>query len=376
MQLRSQRLTAFSAFLLVAAAGLPTIAGQPVEQSPAAETPIAEMPVVVPEEVPAHEVGISPESRVIVTLRSGRRFLGTVDPRTGNPQTGNPRADSPRADDPSSGGEPAPEGRLWMRFELGGAVILRPIAWSRVVSITDEQGRPIGVDRLGELVGRWKEQDPDWERRLAIDSVADDTTKHESTASRRQPLADARRGPVRADASRVVRAAWSASALAAAHSSRGPARARGFHFEAYLANWDGDVEADGLMAIVRPFDADGRSISLSGTLAVELIGRHDSVSEGPTPFPTIGRWTVRIERHQFVRGAVVVKLPLQSVHPQFDTWVATHGVLHARLTAAGHGSFDRTLSHLRIRPFSGNRDRLELLTGERFFPSERTGRNQ
>jgi hypothetical protein len=39
----------------------------------------------------------------------------------------------------------------------------------------------------------------------------------------------------------------------------------------------------------------------------------------------------------------------------------------------GQGTFETTESLLRIRPYSAVRDQLQLSTGRRFFPRERTG---
>jgi len=73
-------------------------------------------------------------------------------------------------------------------------------------------------------------------------------------------------------------------------------------------------------------------------------------------------------------SGAVYRLPFQAVHPEFDTDWAAHGLVHVRLTVPGHGVFEASQEVVRIRAFSPIRDELEMSTGRRFFPIERTGR--
>jgi len=297
---------------------------------------------------------LEPESRVIVTLQSGRRFLGSVDPKT----------DAVTAGD--TGEHP---GRLWMRFEHGRAVILRPIAWSRVVEVVTEDGEPIQTARLRQLVAQWKRDDPTWQENKAIRAASSSSTPTAASIAR-----GFSNSPV-APTTHVASQPQGSGPLMERHNFTDH-KAAGFSFDCYAANWDGDVELDGLVIRVTPFDRASRPVPLDGTLEVNLIGRQDSVVEGPRPFPRIGRWVRRVEPGDFNGGGATYRLPFQAVHPQFDTEIAPYAVVHARLTAAGHGSFDVSRNGVRLRPFSRNRDRLELITGERFFPLERNGRHQ
>jgi hypothetical protein len=69
-------------------------------------------------------------------------------------------------------------------------------------------------------------------------------------------------------------------------------------------------------------------------------------------------------------------LPFGAVHPEFDSdWLASPlGLVHVRLVAPGHGTFDSSRDAVRIRPWAPNRDQLELNTNRRFVPTEAVGR--
>ena len=140
-----------------------------------------------------------------------------------------------------------------------------------------------------------------------------------------------------------------------------------------MANWDGDVEADGLLVHVYPLDDSGGVVPARGTLRFELIGQRDDVFGPPQPFTTLGQWSQQMRVEDFGPRGAVYRLPFQGVHPEFDLTVAPYGALHARLSVPGQGTFETTESLLRIRPYSAVRDELQLSTGRRFFPQERTG---
>jgi len=143
--------------------------------------------------------------------------------------------------------------------------------------------------------------------------------------------------------------------------------------EAAVANWDGDVEADGLLVHVYPLDDTGGVVPARGTLQFELIGQRDDVFGPPQPFTTLGQWSYQVRAEDFGPRGAIYRLPFQGVHPEFDLTVAPYGALHARLSVPGQGTFETTESLLRIRPYSAVRDELQLSTGRRFFPQERTG---
>ena len=74
------------------------------------------------------------------------------------------------------------------------------------------------------------------------------------------------------------------------------------------------------------------------------------------------------------RGGLVLKLPFQGTHPEFDREIDPFGVVHVRMTIAGHGVFEASSAMVRLRPYSSPRDNQQQLRGRRFFYQETTGR--
>lgn len=247
--------------------------------------------------------------RVEVLLADGRTFSGQLDPQTGD-----------RA--------------LWLRSAYGRALVRRPVAWDRIAGVTVD-GR------------RWTAADF---RPVALNFVA--------SASAPPPQ------PGRPYDSRPI-----AEPLPAPQPAAAP-RIVAITVDAWIANWDADVEADGLVLAVTALDHHGRPVDIAGTLAVELIGARGGAYRRGDSFPTLGRWTIAVGPQP--GGAAVHRLPFQAVHPDFDLDILPHGLVHSRLTVPGHGVFEATTSPVRLRAFNPIRDRLQQTSSARFFPQERT----
>ena len=150
----------------------------------------------------------------------------------------------------------------------------------------------------------------------------------------------------------------------------------------YIANWDADVETDGLVVEVAPLDAYGTLVPASGTLEVELFApqrrvfHHAPLSGGDT-LELVERWTRALNAVDFGPRGVQVRLPYGAIHPELrPDWMASwYGLVHVRLTIPGHGVFEDSRDGVRIRPWAPNRDHLEMNTGRRFLPTERLGRH-
>ncbi len=151
-----------------------------------------------------------------------------------------------------------------------------------------------------------------------------------------------------------------------------PRRVQSIRIEAVAANWDADVELDGLELRVIPVTARGGVLPVEGMLSVQLIGQN--YARHGQAFPKIGRWNrrVRIADYDELRGALY-RLPFQSVNPEFDLEFGWYGVVHARLGVSGHGNLEVS-REVRVRTASAVRVQLQLLKHRRFFPSERTSR--
>jgi len=265
-------------------------------------------------------------STITVDLASGRTFTAEVDPRT----------------DASE---------LWLRLRRGGTSILRPVRWDRVV-----RARVGGDEVSGEQL------------RGIVDTVR-----------RAMPVVES---PDRSQSDLVITSDDIKARGQTAQSLPGMPtavptdptlpRIRSLAIEANVANWDADVEADGLLVRVFPLDAQGTVVPTRGTLEIDLTAQRTGVVKRPWPFVRAGRWTRQVHRGDFGPSGVVYRLPFQSKHPEFDLDLASYGAVHARLSIPGQGTFEATRGTTRIRPASLMRDELQQATGHRFFPQERT----
>lgn len=262
------------------------------------------------------------QKSISVAVASGRTFTGQLDARTDAAE-------------------------LWLRSRRGAALLLRPIRWDGVVQVRV-------ADRV--LSGE--------EFRQIVQAV-----KPEAPAPKETPAAEEKTAVKGATRSGGF---LSVSGTAPQQPPETP-RVRWLAIEAAVANWDGDVEADGLLVHVYPLDDAGGVVPARGTLQFELIGQRDDMFGPPRPFSRLGQWSQQMRVEDFGPRGAVYPLPFQGVHPEFDLTVGPRGALHARLSVPGQGNFETTESMLRIRPYSAVRDQLQLSTGDRFFPQERTG---
>jgi len=263
-----------------------------------------------------------PGEEISVELSSGRTFRARLDARTDARQ-------------------------LWLRWQQESAVVLRPIRWDRVVRARVAE-QELSGESLREVVSRWQQQQPAG-------------APHAATEKR---LPDQRPLPS---------AGWASAESIAAWQQRPQAPpVHCLAVDAVVANWDADVEADGLLLYVCPLDAHGQLVPARGTLSVELTGLRIGVVKRAQPFGRLGHWTRQVRREDFGPRGAVLRLPFQSVHPDFDLEYGSHGAVHARLSVPGQGTFETTASTVRIRRYSAIRDQLQQVTGRRFFPHEHT----
>lgn len=158
---------------------------------------------------------------------------------------------------------------------------------------------------------------------------------------------------------------------------RGPQpgrRVTSLAIDAWTANWDADVEVDGLIVEVAPSDAEGLLVPVWGTLEVRLFAQRRAGGKHPEPFDMRQRWTERVRPSDFGRGAAAARYRLafapSASNPEFDGAVARYGAVVVELSVPGQGTYTATASTVRLRPPSPVRDALERATGERFFPGE------
>jgi hypothetical protein len=253
-----------------------------------------------------------------VELKSGRHFVADVDPRTDRDT-------------------------LWLNFGGPAATVSRPIEWERVVRVTDGTRTYTGAEFVPLALARAAE----------VAAAAD--SEHPTTDTSTVTLAARYVGPNASPAATSPRVAY-------------------IDVDAFVANWDGDVEADGVVAYVMPVDRDGNYVAVSGNLVVELFGERPKTPPAGEKFPRLGRWSRNVTPADFGPRGAVFHLKFQAVHPDFDRRVTAYGLLHARLNVPGSGTFENSVATLRIKPYSAYRDALQMHRGSRFLHVERLGR--
>ncbi|HVW39581.1 MAG TPA: hypothetical protein VHB99_19820 [Pirellulales bacterium] len=267
--------------------------------------------------------GDEPEE-IVVRLTSGRTFTAAVDDRTDG-------------------------SRLWLRFDRGGISILRPVAWQTIERAWHGQ-RALSAPELQLEVDQLRSIR---EKPEPVEPVAEPSPSREDSSvpaiQREQPLTNEL---YHVDVVRSIA------------------------IDASIARWTGGVESDGVLLRVLPLDADGNVVAASGTLEVDLFGdRYGSPTRGQD-YRLLGHWTSRLEADQVTLEGAAFRLPFQAVSPDFANDLGPYAVVHVRLTAPGHGTFDASTNPIRLRSYNGVRDRLQQVEGTRFFPGERTNRGR
>lgn len=269
------------------------------------------------------------ERPVVVQLASGRSLLATIAPQTDGTT-------------------------LWLRWRHGTIRVLRPIDWDRVVR-AEYDGRGLSAEQLRRaVVGR----EP-------IDSASEEPSAPGDGTFQLHTLRPAASSVAEPTLAGTIRAAVTGE----------PRPVRSLSIDAWGANWDGDVEVDGVIVDIHPLDADGAITPMRGTLEVTLMGWRTGRTRPDQPPIRLGRWTRSVEPDDFVARGTRYRFPFQSVHPEFDLELAPHATVHARLGVPGQGVFEASSTDVRIRPYSALRDQLQQTTGQRFYDVERTGRS-
>jgi len=260
------------------------------------------------------------EPSLRVEVASGRQFVGQIDPQTDAQH-------------------------LYLRVVQGPMVLVRPIQWTSIIRA-----------------------------HVAGETVTGAELRSVVTAIRQQYPQSMHPAPPRLPTRAVV-----TGPLSSATISEPPLVVRSLAVEAWTANWDADVEADGLVVSVYTLDDEGRIAQVDGTLEVELVAPRPGITPDAAPFPQIGRWVRHVSLGDFSRGGPAIaaaryRLEYQAIHPEFDRYVVARGLVHARLSVPGQGTFEAPAAIVRIRSYSAPRDWLEQATGRRFLPNERVGR--
>lgn len=266
---------------------------------------------------------IQAAEQVVVEMRDGRELSGEVDVRTD-------------------------QEALWLRNTAPSIVLRSAVAWNEIVHAR-HAGQILSVEELRALA-------PTVKTRLDDQFFADDS----------KPAGPRPRGT-----------ATISPGEDAPHRSR---KIRTLRIEATIANWDADVEPDGLRVVVAPADALGEVVPVDGQITFKLIGQ---TQQTPTSersrrrelFPELGRWTRSVRKRDFTSWGVTYDIPFRTSNPAFDLAVSPAALLHARLGVSGQGTFNASDAHVWLRDLSAIRDQLQMYGKRRFFPDENARRH-
>jgi hypothetical protein len=264
------------------------------------------------------------DEQLSVWLESGRVLSGQIDPRSSDTH-------------------------LWLVRGDDGLSIARPIEWQRVVRAQRGEA-PLTRDQLKQQASE-----------IAAAAV--------------------QKKPIELQPQPQWRGVFAAPAAPGQAANEPAPPVRSLALDAFHANWDSDVESDGLVVVVYPLDGYGQLTPVDGTLEVEVVApevrRFQDAPHGRgLTLERIAQWTVAIHAQDFTSGGARVQLPYQAIHPEFDWKTLPQGLVHARLTVPGQGTFDATVDWVRLRPWSPLRDKMWRDTGRRFLPTEQTGRGK
>ena len=143
--------------------------------------------------------------------------------------------------------------------------------------------------------------------------------------------------------------------------------------DACLANFDRNVEPDGLLLTIAPLDEQRRAIAVRGSLAVRLFGQRRANTQPAATFGDLEHWTLPVRPGDFVDGLATYELRFRGTAPEWEFDLLPDALLSVELGAFGHGNF-AAAAPVTIRAFNPFRDNLQQNRGSRFAPEELRGR--
>lgn len=213
---------------------------------------------------------------------------------------------------------------LWLRIVAPGIVLTTSMSWNDV-TMAQDGNRVVSVEEL---------------RQLAFESKSKPTIEFYESREGVPPSVSV--GPAKTP------------------------RIRYLDVDANVANWDSDLEFDGLELRIYPRTSRSELRPVHGMLNVRLIGCSLRGPGRRALFPEIGRWSKRVRREDFGISGAVFQLPFQRVNPQVDLEFGAYGQVLVQLGITGQGRFDTSVA-VRLRTRSPLRDKLELLERRRLF---------
>ncbi len=273
---------------------------------------------------------------VTVTTTSGRSLQGEVDARS--------------------------DGQvLWLRRTYGKSAVLRPLDWDCVAAVEAGDARWTGAQfrsALEAVVASLPDHGARGEARHAgfVGSGATRNAEAVPSGETRIPveIGYARVGGSPRPPDPVVPIQW-------------------LDIDVRVANWDNDVEPDGVVVRIRPRDAEGSLVAVNGILTVDMLGKEKSPVNRSRNFVRLGRSAEQVRIEDFGVNGAVYRIAFQSPNPVFDTNLVPEGLVHAELSVAGQGVVEASDCTVEFRSYNALRDDLWQAAGSQYFPVERTG---
>jgi len=142
--------------------------------------------------------------------------------------------------------------------------------------------------------------------------------------------------------------------------------------DAFLVNFDRDVEPDGIELVIAALDERGLPVAIRGSLSVKLWGERIQPHGSLVQYENLQRWSQPVKTIDFdADGVASYALQFRTVRPAFDLGLHSEALVNVRLGVVGQGNFAAS-APVQIRRFNPFRDRLEQTTGGRYLPDELT----
>ena len=276
------------------------------------------------------DANVSPGEYVSVQLNDGHIACGHVDERTD-------------------------EERLWLRVDAPWTTLISGYRWSRVHNVT--------LSEPPQMLEPLPLQPP---------PITDPMREPELLPIPEGPLSRLPQSPGE------FRLPLSASSPPVPEwSDEGTQSVTSLHIEATPSNWDRDAATDGLRVRVIPMNAEGLPVRVRGTVDFELVGQRHRTHQrhrlgDDQAFPTLGRWTVKLDPDDFDTWGTIVKLPFRNFHPQTDLDIDVQALLTARLRVPSVGTFEASDAWVTLRPVNRLRDDYQLRNSRRDISSEQS----
>jgi hypothetical protein len=246
-----------------------------------------------------------------VQARAGRTLKGVVDDRTDGD-------------------------RLWLRREEGGIIMAVSVAWDEIDTAAIE-GEAVSVDELAKRSARIATAEAAWYAEV----VQQERPYHTLVAPGSIHISD--RGARRVRSVQIVAAC--------------------------LANFDRDVEPDGLQIALAALDEHGIPVAVRGNFSAQLAGERRPARAPHRTFGVLERWSESVRPTDFIDGVATYELPFRRAAPEWEFELTPDALVNVTLGVYGEGNFAASAPVV-LREINPLRDHLQLERGTRFVPNE------